>query len=243
VTGSGMHGEVAARPELKERHMRLRARCSQLFLILTPLGFLLPACDPESHLEYIPIQIQFIDFPDTLAAGVSDTLHLGAYVGYDRCELQSLRLRARRDSLRIEGTARCRVTEGLESPPAIVNGRWLDLDLPALTPGRYFLVGSDLVDTVVVVPAASREPHRRIAAHGTLSPHPSAACGSDAWSYEPALYGWVPGLGRAYLLHGSMPMPDPWPNDWELHANVAGPPSCQLDFFTAELRLRSFRVH
>lgn len=224
--------------------MRPPAGCRLLLGLLAPLVLLLPACGSDSRVEHYPIQVRFIDFPDTLVAGALDTLHLGAIVGFDRCELEDLRLALQHDSLIVRGTARCRIVEVPESPPVSPNGQWLELALPPLAAGRYLVIGDDLVDTLIVVAAASSAPRRRIAAHGSLSPYVTGSCSAETWSFSPAnADGWAPGSWRAYQLNESLPMPEPWPDDWEVHALVLGPPTCEPGRFTSRWKLRWFRVH
>jgi hypothetical protein len=133
------------------------------------------AChEDETRVEVLPLQVELLQGPDTLVVGATDTLRVGAMVGYVGCTLDKARLERQGNSLVVRGEARCEYRVGsysrlgLETAPAEPNGQTLEFLLAGLEPGTYLTVAADLVDTLVVSPSAPTSPQQRVVARGDI---------------------------------------------------------------------------
>src|SRR5262245_30466876 len=149
--------------------------CGWLFGL--PALLVCSAChDDDVRVEHLPLQIELLQGPDTLAVGATDTLRVGAMVGYENCTLENAALERRGDSLVVRGGARCEfrsasgpyATFDVVTAPALPNGQMLEFALPSLEAGTYFTIAGDLVDTLVVSSTPVPLPERRVVARGDI---------------------------------------------------------------------------
>jgi len=149
------------------------------------LAFALGCGDDDEEIVRFAIEPRFLQFADTLSTAGSDTVWVGAQVGFLGCTLENARLDRRGDSLVVAGNARCVVRRcracpslGMPRAPEQPHAEIIPFPVPQLVPGTYSLVAGTLVDTVVVA-AQPVSPPVRIAALGSFVtpwlPCPAAA--------------------------------------------------------------------
>jgi hypothetical protein len=188
-------------------------------------------CGDDVRIERYPIGFEFLGYPDTLVGDGTDTLRIGAIVGYDRCQLEALEIAVRGDSLVVSGTARCEVHEDprlvaakITTPPASPNRQWIVRSL-SLAPGRYFVRAGTLRDTLVVAGPTAAATRQRIVTRGMVIP-------SRCWYFQGEVF-WE----CQYVLDRPPWPGTPLPYPVELHATETAPLAC--DTTRASLRVRS----
>lgn len=196
---------------------------STRFVLLAVAAATVLSCATDGddvRIERYPLQFEFLGYADTLSGDGTDTLRIGAIVGYEGCQLEGLELASCGDSLVVMGTASCAVPGYLDLGPAKIataparpNPQWLVRPL-ALAPGRYFVRAGTLRDTLVVAKRATLATRQRIVARGTVS---LGRC----WYFTLIAF-----PGHQYVLDGPPWPPTPLPYYVELHATEAGPVAC-----------------
>ena len=209
-------------------------------LILMPC--LVLGCGNEP-VEHYPIQVFHLEFPDSVQARATDSLRVGAEVGYLGCQPERVRVERRGDSLFVTGMAHCVVRytnarktsgPGADTPPAQPNPRWLSIAIPGLEAGRYWVVAGILTDTLVAASTHSQQ-HTRVVAHGTLRLVNDAACPAGLGTFTTN----VPYRFRRVYEVLNPPASVGSGLSCEIHATLAGPATCDSTHALGALRLRS----
>jgi hypothetical protein len=125
-----------------------------------------PAGPPDSMTR--PLVFEYFIHPGTVQSGHAASLRAGVFVGPDLCwKVAGATITQKQDSLVLTGLGVFQ-PQGAACPTALAYDS-VQVALPALAAGRYWLVADDLVDTLVVTPSAgpSAVPEA-FAAHGRV---------------------------------------------------------------------------
>lgn len=214
------------------RSGRARTRVHRLALAIVGLGWLLATTCGDGPTgpapELRPLYFDYIVHPGLVDPGALVAIEAGIFVGPDLCwQIRDAEIRQQGDTLRLLGTAVETSTRGAACALALAYDT-VELRLPPLPPGRYFLVADDLVDTLLVDWLAPRPAVPHFVAHGHIV---STACPRFDCRY-----------GRFRAVSGFLENPPPMPYgayEGTLRGIVVGETDCG-GVHDRNLRLRSF---